>query len=116
MLFTDPDRVEPKNNGRQLFALAEAGQPKAEVLASRLNAAFGPSLGGAVGASVRFIDVLDTFQHTERHALNIVVGAVDNSAARAIPCLSRPAGQTEIRKNGNVPLRVPNSPPPVSRV
>lgn len=78
MLFVDPDRVEPKNVGRQLFAPADVGQPKAQVLAARLQAAFGL----AVGASLRWIDEADTFLYPDRRALNIVIGAVDNPGAR----------------------------------
>lgn len=80
MHLVDPDRVEPQNVGRQLFSLAEVGQPKASAIADRLNNAFGL----AVGASVRRIDARDTFcSPHDRDALNLVVGAVDNPAARA---------------------------------
>lgn len=80
LFFIDPDGVEPKNVGRQLFSPAEVGQPKAHILANRLQSAFGLM----AGVSVRWIDALDTFQHRDRGALNIVIGAVDNPAARAI--------------------------------
>jgi len=65
--------------GRQLFSLADVGQPKAEALAGRLNAAFGL----AIGASVRAIDSRDSFLSPDRDALNVVIGAVDNPAARS---------------------------------
>ena len=40
LVLIDPDRVEEKNIGRQaLFAPADIGQPKAECVARRLNAA-----------------------------------------------------------------------------
>lgn len=78
--FVDPDRVEQKNVGRQLFSQADIGQPKATALANRLNAA----LGVTIAASVRAISTQDTFQHPGDQALNIVVGAVDSPAARAI--------------------------------
>jgi len=80
MVFIDPDRVEQKNVGRQLFSQADIGQPKAEVLSNRLNAA----LGMTIGASIRAIDSSDTFIYPSEQALNIVVGAVDTAAARAI--------------------------------
>lgn len=78
VLFIDPDVVEPKNIGRQLFSLADLGRPKAEVLASRLNAAF----GSRVGCAVRPIDALDTFLVDD--AFSLVIGAVDNAPARAM--------------------------------
>lgn len=80
MMFIDPDRVEPKNVGRQLFSSGDVGQPKAAILAGRLNAAFG--LG--IGAAVRKIDERDTFRSSEPNTLSIVVGAVDNRTARAL--------------------------------
>ncbi len=81
MLFIDPDRVEPKNVGRQLFSLADVGKPKAEVIADRLNRSFGLR----IGADVRAIDRLDTFMAADyENALNVVVGAVDNPAARLL--------------------------------
>jgi len=75
-LFIDPDTVEERNVGRQLFSLADVGRPKAVVLAERLNLAF----GSRVGAAVREVDSLDNFR--VEGALNVVVGAVDNVAAR----------------------------------
>jgi PRTRC genetic system ThiF family protein len=84
MLFIDPDRVEPKNVGRQLFSSGDIGEAKAEALAGRLNAAFGERIMSAV----RGIDALDlvTGEHTgsPQHAVHIVIGAVDNAAARAV--------------------------------
>lgn len=78
LLVIDPDIVEPKNVGRQLFALGDIGRPKAQVVADRLNAAF----GARVGAEVRKIDREDTF--VVKEALSIVIGAVDNPAARSV--------------------------------
>jgi PRTRC genetic system ThiF family protein len=40
-VIVDPDRVEPKNVGRQLFTVADVGQFKAEILARRFNLALG---------------------------------------------------------------------------
>ena len=86
--LVDPDIVEAKNAGRQLFSPGDIGYPKAQVLANRLAAAFGVRIGGAV----RAIDTLDTFTGGESQrdnwqaalSLNIVVGAVDNPAARSL--------------------------------
>lgn len=81
LLFIDPDHVEPKNVGRQLFSLSDVGQPKAEVLAGRLNAAFGLRIMSAV----RNLDPLDILTDpADRNTLHIVIGAVDNPAARAV--------------------------------
>jgi PRTRC genetic system ThiF family protein len=41
VILVDPDLVEPRNIGRQNFAPADAGYPKAQVLALRYNLAFG---------------------------------------------------------------------------
>ena len=42
--FVDPDTVEEKNIGRQLFSYGDLGQNKAHVLAVRFNAALGLSI------------------------------------------------------------------------
>jgi PRTRC genetic system ThiF family protein len=77
----DKDIVEPKNVGRQLFSIADLGKPKAQVIAERLNAAYGCKFG----ASARAIDALDTFiGDPAKDTLNMVIGAVDNPAARQI--------------------------------
>ncbi len=79
MVFIDPDRVEPKNVGRQLFSQADVGEAKAEVLAGRLNTAFGMRIMSAV----RIAGVLDLLPSpVQRDVLSIVIGAVDNYAAR----------------------------------
>ncbi|MBI3761124.1 MAG: ThiF family adenylyltransferase [Chloroflexi bacterium] len=78
VLLIDGDAVEPKNVGRQLFRTADVGRNKAETLAARLNAAFGTRIGAAAQA----IDRRDTFH--QPNAFNVVVGAVDNPAARAL--------------------------------
>jgi PRTRC genetic system ThiF family protein len=80
MTFIDPDRVEVKNVGRQLFSSGDVGEAKAEVLAGRLNAAFGERIMSAV----RGVERLDLMPNpTMRDDLHIVIGAVDNPAARA---------------------------------
>src|SRR5512136_2853473 len=76
MLFIDPDRVEPKNVGRQLFSAGDVGEAKAEVLAGRLNAAFGER----IMAAVRGVDALDLCpaQFDRSHeGLHVVICAVD---------------------------------------
>lgn len=81
LLFVDPDRVEVKNVGRQLFSAGDVGQYKSDVLSGRLNAAFGERIMSAT----RPVDHLDLITQPDQHdALHIVIGAVDNPAARAV--------------------------------
>lgn len=74
--FVDPDLVESRNLGRQLFAHADLGKPKAAVLAHRLNAAYGLRIE-AVQSKLESIEV-------NKDALDLVIGAVDNAPARAL--------------------------------
>ena len=81
ILFVDPDIVEQKNVGRQLFSVADIGKPKAQVVAERLNAAFGTR----IGASARAIEAQDIFVPVALpETLDVVIGAVDNAAARRV--------------------------------
>jgi PRTRC genetic system ThiF family protein len=83
LTFVDPDGIEQKNLGRQLFAPAEVGQNKAEMLALRLNFA----LGLDITAMPAFFDqgicrhwTNQTYlSRTKRHLL---ISAVDNYLAR----------------------------------
>lgn len=79
LTLTDMDRVEKKNVGRQLFASGEIGLNKAQALARRMLAAY----GRVVVAQTEPV-ALDTLIQPERGALSIVIGAVDNPAARAL--------------------------------
>lgn len=79
LTFIDPDSVEPKNVGRQLFTRADIGKPKAQVLALRIMQAFGI-----------VVDVFTTpIQECVSHIvsppgnLTLILGAVDNPAARS---------------------------------
>lgn len=78
----DPDRVERKNVGRQLFGPADIGRPKAEVLADRMNRAF----AARVGYSIRSLGAAEASAliATDSDTLSLVIGAVDNPAARAV--------------------------------
>lgn len=67
--FVDPDVVEMKNVGRQMFTVADEGQHKAEVLARRFNA--------ALGLNIHWHN--ETFKGDRR---GIILGAVDNHEAR----------------------------------
>lgn len=77
--FVDPDRVEEKNVGRQLFTRADIGKPKAQVLAERMLVAYGLPVAPMVYtfADTTRLAVDDT------EALPLLIGAVDNPAARA---------------------------------
>ncbi len=74
IVLIDPDVVEEKNVGRQLFAAGDIGQNKSRVLARRFNQALGLEI-----AAVE--QPLDTRRHFERSG-NLVIGCVDNHAAR----------------------------------
>lgn len=83
LTLIDGDVVEQKNVGRQLFARGDIGKPKAKVLAHRLMQSFGlPVLHRITPIDER--DAHDTFVASDDHTLNLVVGAVDNPAARAV--------------------------------
>ncbi len=70
----DPDRVEQKNVGRQLYTAADVGQKKAHVLMRRFNL--------ALGLDISAIDQpVNADRHFERWG-NLIVGAVDNHLAR----------------------------------
>lgn len=74
--LVDPDIVEPKNLWRQLFVESEVGQPKARALAARYSRAF--------GLPIQFFGETVSAKHLkiEPRSLNVVVGCVDNTAAR----------------------------------
>ncbi|MBZ0283458.1 MAG: PRTRC system ThiF family protein [Anaerolineae bacterium] len=74
VVFIDPDVVEEKNVGRQMFATGDVGQNKSRVLARRFNQ--------ALGLEIAAVDQpLDARRHLERHS-NLVIGCVDNHDAR----------------------------------
>jgi PRTRC genetic system ThiF family protein len=79
LTFIDPDRVEPANILRQNFCDAEIGSNKAQTLAIRYSLAWGLEIGAiAEQFDSKFID---RYQHYEQ-ALTILIGCVDNAAAR----------------------------------
>lgn len=80
LIFVDPDTVEQKNIGRQNFAPAEIGQPKAVSLARRYNHAFGLKILPVVG---RFGDMWRELA-TRRvfRSFSLTIGAVDSPIAR----------------------------------
>lgn len=72
----DPDSIEPKNIGRQLFSAADVGYPKAEVVAKRLSLAF--------GLGIEWVnEPFDSEKHLGNDMHNtILIDAVDNHLAR----------------------------------
>ncbi len=76
LTFVDPDVVEERNVFRQNFCCAEVGRPKAVALAMRYGAAW--------GVEIRAV----TERYEPRHAriewdaLTLMIGCVDNAAAR----------------------------------
>lgn len=80
LCLVDMDRVEPHNCSRQAFARGDVGRFKAQVLAERFARAFGREVGYSVLP-------YDAALHAEvfgdaRSRLNLLLGCVDNSAAR----------------------------------
>lgn len=73
LVFVDPDVVEEKNIGRQLFSPTELHQPKAVALARRYNYAFGLEIQA-------ICEPLDAKKHIGQNAL--ICGCVDNHHAR----------------------------------
>lgn len=74
--FVDPDCIEGKNIPRQNFCDAELGYPKAQTLAARYSLAW----------AVEIDAVTDHFKaemiSSRWHRLTVVIGCVDNAAAR----------------------------------
>lgn len=74
VLFVDPDILEAKNIGLQMFSAGSIGQPKAQVLAQIFNLALGLQIAYAC-------EPIDSQKHIPQDSL--VVGCVDNHYARA---------------------------------
>ncbi len=80
LCLVDMDRVEPHNVARQAFDRSEVGHFKAEVLARRLSRRFGREIGYSVLPYDRELHT-QVFDHP-RSRLNLILGCVDNAAAR----------------------------------
>lgn len=79
LVFVDPDHVEEKNCGRQLFMRSEIGKFKAHVLANRITAAY------QIPVDARCEPITEALlSNAPREALNLIIGAVDNNAARRV--------------------------------
>lgn len=74
VLFVDPDRVEEKNVGRQMFTPADVGAGKAELLSRRFNAALGLDIAWDAAP-------FDPEKHAGRPR-TLLIGCVDNHLAR----------------------------------
>jgi PRTRC genetic system ThiF family protein len=75
LTLVDPDTVEEKNLGRQLFCEAELASPKALALARRYGGAWGLNTMAHVG------EFNEQLLHTDADLI-VLVGCVDNAAAR----------------------------------
>lgn len=80
LTLCDPDKVEKKNVGRQLFSTGEIGMNKAQALARRMLVAFGRVVQ-VWGRPLEYEDINPVYGGD---VLSIVIGAVDNPEARAI--------------------------------
>ena len=78
LTFIDPDTVEMKNVFRQNFGEAEVGGCKAELLALRYSAAWGQSI------QVHANQFDKGMVQLEYGDLGVIVGCVDNAAARRV--------------------------------
>jgi PRTRC genetic system ThiF family protein len=76
LTFIDPDVVEMKNVFRQNFGEAEVGGHKAELLALRYAASWGQSI------QVHATQFAKEMVQLEYRDLGVVIGCVDNAAAR----------------------------------
>ena len=77
--LVDMDRVEAHNCGRQAFGRDDIGRFKAQVLAERFSRAFGREVGYSV---LPYDAELHAAVFATRARLNLIVGCVDNAAAR----------------------------------
>jgi PRTRC genetic system ThiF family protein len=77
LLLIDPDIVEEKNVGRQLFTAADATLklPKAEVVGKRLNMALGLDIAWCV-------EPFSAEKHSRRYGSQLIISCVDNHLAR----------------------------------
>ncbi len=88
LTFVDPDTVEAHNIPRQNFCPAEIGRSKAEALAERYARAFGMEIGCIPR---RFSPDL---VRMEWNVLTLLVGCVDNAAARVAMHAALEANET----------------------
>ena len=94
-VIADPDVIETKNLGNQLFLKEEVGLPKADVLASRYSEAYGFNIGSYSESYIESVkDIQDLFSkeymnlptssYSNTLLLPILVVCVDNVFTRKI--------------------------------
>lgn len=96
-VIADPDVIEDKNLGNQLFLPQEVGLKKADVLSSRYSAAYGIDIGSYSESyiettqhlrslfSMEYMSMFEQGEHREnRLFLPIIIGCVDNNYTRRI--------------------------------
>ncbi|MBU1747323.1 MAG: PRTRC system ThiF family protein [Chloroflexi bacterium] len=93
LAFVDPDEVELQNVGRQNFGPGEVGQPKAQTLMRRFNLTFGLNI---VSHMALFDGQMLHQYGYPTEDLHLVVGCVDNNAAR------RAIHETLVKLNGRI--------------
>lgn len=81
LIFIDHDKIELKNIGRQNFAPGEINRNKAECLARRYSLAFGLAIR-AIPKKFTYDMLPGLLISTSKGYVNIIVGCVDNTAAR----------------------------------
>lgn len=74
LTFVDPDTIEQKNIGRQVFTPAHIGMSKAEVLAASFNM--------ALGLDIEAISAPYHRDMCRAHSPSLLIGCVDNHHAR----------------------------------
>lgn len=73
--IVDPDHVSLSNVGRQAFTVNQVGEPKAVTLARRFNLTLGLEINAICAP-------FHAKRHINRSSSTLIVGAVDNAAAR----------------------------------
>jgi PRTRC genetic system ThiF family protein len=91
IVLIDPDKVEEKNCGRQLFVPAEIGEYKARIIGRRLNLALGLD-------AAWITEPVNADKHFD-HSGSVVISCVDNHLARRE--LSRITGNHVFISAGN---------------
>lgn len=87
LILVDHDRVEPQNIGRQQFFPGDVGKFKSQALAERLARQYGRAIGYSVYPYMH--DLVYKSMGGGMHTLaaqGIIIGCVDNAAARRSIC------------------------------
>jgi len=85
--LVDADTVEEKNVLRQNFTPRDLGKYKAEVMAKRYSNAFGLEIAAVTKMILSSTDLTELFDYNDvagNPMVNIVLGCVDNNAARRV--------------------------------